>query len=49
MITTMLNDKGVVIARLKVLRLLGEYGQIFKRLGRHASKQATVEIQDIPN
>jgi putative transposase len=49
MITTMLNDEGVLIGRFKVRRLMSELGLICKQPGPHAYKQATVEIPDIPN
>ena len=49
MITTMLNDEGVLIGRSKVRRLMSELGLICKQPGPHAYKQATVERPDIPN
>ena len=49
MITTMLNDEGVLIGQFKVRRLMGELGLICKQPGPHAYKQATVERPDIPN
>jgi putative transposase len=49
MITTMLNDEGVLIGRFKVRRLMSELGLICKQPGPHAYKQATVERPDIPN
>jgi len=49
MITTMLNEEGVVIGRFKVRRLMSELGLICKQPGPHAYKQATVERPDIPN
>jgi len=49
MITTMINDEGVVIGRFKVRHLMSELGPICKQPGPHAYKQATVERPDIPN
>jgi len=49
MITTMLNEEGVVIGRFKVRRLMSELGLICKQPGPHAYKKATVERPDIPN
>jgi putative transposase len=49
MITSMLNEEGVVIGRFKVRRLMGELGLTCKQPGPHAYKQATVERPDIPN
>jgi putative transposase len=49
MITTMLNNEGVMIGRFKVRRLMSELGLICKQPGPLAYKQATVERQDIPN
>src|SRR5680860_230417 len=49
MITTMLNEEGVVIGRFKVRRLMSELGLVCKQPGPHAYKQATVERPDIPN
>ena len=49
MITTMLNEEGVVIGRFKVRRLMSELGLICKQPGPHAYKKGTVERPDIPN
>lgn len=49
MITTMLNNEGVLIGRFKVHRLMSELGLICKQPGSYAYKQATVERPDIPN
>ena len=49
MITTILNEEGVVIGRFKVRRLMSELGLICKQPGPHAYKQATVERPDVPN
>jgi len=49
MITTMLNDEGVLIGRFKVRRLMSELGLICKQPRPRAYKQATVGRPDIPN
>lgn len=48
-LTIMLNERGIVVGRFKVRRLMSELQLVSKQPGSHAYKTATVERPDIPN